>query len=138
MKLRFATIADLDILTQWYKDLRTDEKMDNIITDEEIRNQMEYFLQGSTYKTYFLEVEGTAVGYGMLDITRNPRYLRHLFIQRDFRRKGYGKTLITLLMDLHAISEIDIEVMVWNQTALKFYNEMGFKNRYTGMRLSRN
>jgi ribosomal protein S18 acetylase RimI-like enzyme len=135
MKLRPAKVDDLPVLARWYKDLRTDERMDNVMTDDEIRSQMESFLLGNTYKTYFLEVGGNVVGYGMLDVTRKPMYLRHLFIDRAHRKKGHGKALIRMLMATHGISEVDIEVMVWNEDALRFYEKLGFKARYFGMRL---
>jgi ribosomal protein S18 acetylase RimI-like enzyme len=137
MQLRLATTADLPLLAQWYKELRSDERIDNTMTDGEVRGQMDSFLRGSTYKTYLLEDGGAAVGYGMLDVTRKPMYLRHLFVHREKRQKGYGKKLIYLLMNLFAISDIDIEVMVWNQNALEFYNKLGFRSRYLGMRLHR-
>jgi len=133
--LKSASIEDLPLLSQWYKELREDEKSDNIMFEYEIRNQMMDFLQGEVYKTFILDDNGIPMGYGMVDVTRTPNYLRHLFIRRDKRNQGLGKRLIFMLMDLLAITGIDIEVLVWNEQAIKFYHAMGFKPRYTGMRL---
>lgn len=137
MNLKLATIDNLPLLSQWYQELREDEQADNPMVQSEIFTQMRVFLQGTTYKTYLLEDHGEPMGYGMVDITRSPYYLRHLFIRRDKRHQGLGKGLIDMLMDLLKIDGLDIEVLVWNEDAIKFYQALGFKPRYLGMRLSR-
>jgi ribosomal protein S18 acetylase RimI-like enzyme len=41
--------------------------------------------------------------------------------------------LLRMVMDKYDIKEIDIEVMVWNEKAINFYTNFGFKKRYLGM-----
>jgi putative acetyltransferase len=137
MHIKLAIIEDLQLLSHLYEELREDEQADNVMTQREIETQMKGFLQGNTYQIYLLEDNGASLGYAMVDMTRNPYYLRHLFIRRDKRNQGLGKRLIFMLLDLLAINGIDIEVLVWNEKAIKFYQAMGFKSRYTGMRFER-
>ena len=137
MKLKQASTNDLDYLTRLFKSLREDEPMDDKITDKELKSLMKSFLEGDTYEIYFLVEENKILGYGMVDITRKPKYLRHLYICRDSRRKGNGKKLIQLLMDLYEIDVIDIDVMIWNENAINFYKKLGFYSRYCGMRLKK-
>ena len=137
VRLKSANIEDLPLLSRWYDELREDEQADNFMIQSEIETQMKGFLQGNIYQIYLLEDSGTPLGYAMVDVTRTPYYLRHLFVRRDKRNQGIGKRLIFMLLDLLAINGIDIEVLVWNAKAIKFYQAMGFKPRYTGMRFER-
>lgn len=135
MHLRRATAADLELLSRWYGHLRADEGADNPMTSEEVATQMASFLGGSTYEIHVLVVDGEDAGYGMVDVTRTPRYLRHLFIEPALRRKGLGRRLIELIVATFPDPAIDIEVLAWNRPAIAFYERLGFALRYHGMRL---
>lgn len=88
---RLATMNDIAELSVLNKQLREDEKMDNIMTDEEITERMEFFITGQVYKVHVLEnPEKEIIGYCVLDITREPKYLRQLFIRKTYRNNGYG------------------------------------------------
>ena len=134
MHLRRATACDAGILSRWYGQLRADEGADNSMTGEEVSAQMLSFLEGTTYEMFVLVVNGEDVGYGMLDVTKVPRYLRHLFIVPQHRRKGLGRVIIGLLVGRCPAGELDIEVLAWNRSAIAFYERLGFTLRYHGMR----
>ena len=128
-------IAELSVLN---KQLREDEKMDNIMTDNEITRRMESFLTGQIYKVHILEnANKEIIGYCVLDITREPKYLRQLFIKKTYRNHGYGKLLLKKVMEEYQLKEIELEVMSWNESAIRFYEHTGFKRRYIGMRLTK-
>jgi ribosomal protein S18 acetylase RimI-like enzyme len=134
---RLATIHDLAQLSVLNKQLREDEKIDNKMTDEEITQRMEFFITGQVYKVHVLEnQEKEIIGYCVLDITRNPYYLRQLFVKSIFRNNGYGKLLLEKVMAEYRLKEIDLEVIQWNESAIRFYEHVGFKRRYIGMRLT--
>ena len=127
-------IAELSVLN---KQLREDEKIDNKMTDEEITQRMEFFITGQVYKVHVLEnQEKEIIGYCVLDITREPNYMRQLFVKSQYRNHGYGKLLLKKVMEEYQLKEIDLEVMLWNESAIRFYEHIGFKSRYIGMRLS--
>ncbi len=135
---RLATINDLAELSVLNKQLREDEKIDNEMSDEEITKRMESFITGQVYKVHVLEnPEKEIIGYCVLDITREPKYMRQLFVKSQYRNNGYGKLLLKKVMEEYLLKEIDLEVMQWNESAIRFYEHIGFKSRYIGMRLSR-
>ena len=134
---RLATIHDLAQLSVLNKQLREDEKIDNKMTDEEITQRMEFFITGQVYKVHVLEnQEKEIIGYCVLDITREPNYMRQLFVKSQYRNHGYGKLLLKKVMEEYQLKELDLEVMLWNESAIRFYEHIGFKSRYIGMRLS--
>ncbi|MBO4507429.1 MAG: GNAT family N-acetyltransferase [Spirochaetaceae bacterium] len=134
---RLATINDLAQLSVLNKQLREDEKIDNEMSDEEITKRMESFITGQVYKVHVLEnQEKEIIGYCVLDITREPKYMRQLFVKSLYRNNGYGKLLLKKVMEEYRLKEIDLEVMQWNESAIRFYEHVGFKRRYIGMRLS--
>jgi ribosomal protein S18 acetylase RimI-like enzyme len=134
---RLATINDITELAVLNRQLREDERMDNQMTDNEITKRMESFVTGQIYKVHILENEEKEIlGYCVLDITRDPKYLRQLFIKWNCRSHGYGKLLLEKVMEEYEIKELDLEVMEWNESAIKFYEHAGFKRRYIGMRLT--
>ena len=134
---RLATINDLAELSVLNKQLREDEKIDNEMSDEEITKRMESFITGQVYKVHVLEnPEKEIIGYCVLDITREPKYMRQLFVKSQYRNNGYGKLLLKKVMEEYLLKEIDLEVMQWNESAIRFYEHVGFKRRYIGMRLS--
>ena len=134
---RLATINDLAQLSVLNKQLREDEKIDNEMSDEEITKRMESFITGQVYKVHVLEnQEKEIIGYCVLDITREPKYMRQLFVKSLYRNNGYGKLLLKKVMEEYQLKEFDLEVMQWNESAIRFYEHVGFKRRYIGMRLS--
>ena len=134
---RLATINDLAQLSVLNKQLREDEKIDNEMSDEEITKRMESFITGQVYKVHVLENQEKEIfGYCVLDITREPKYMRQLFVKSLYRNNGYGKLLLKKVMEDYRLKEIDLEVMQWNESAIRFYEHVGFKRRYIGMRLS--
>ena len=134
---RLATINDLAQLSVLNKQLREDEKIDNEMSHEEITKRMESFITGQVYKVHVLEnQEKEIISYCVLDITREPKYMRQLFVKSLYRNNGYGKLLLKKVMEEYRLKEIDLEVMQWNESAIRFYEHVGFKRRYIGMRLS--
>ncbi len=127
----------IDCLTEMNICLRLDEKMDNIMSDDEVKQRMSDFFNGNTYNIYLLLINKDIAGYALIDHTKNPMYLRQIFIKKEFRGKKYGKLLIELIMNDLKINAVDLEVMYWNDKAIKFYEEFGFIKRYIGMRYKR-
>ncbi len=119
-----------------YEGLRLAEQADNEMTYVEISNQMRGFLEGETHKIYLIVENDIIYGYGLLNITRTPKYFRHLFIRKKYRKHGYGKKLFHLILAHCGISMVDIDVLAWNQNAIDFYNHLGFDVRMYGMRLN--
>jgi predicted acetyltransferase len=132
--LCLATYEDLDILANMNKMLIEDEKHDNKMNIEQLKDRMKEFIS-SYYNAYLFKNDNTVVGYALVDMQKNPLYIRHFFICREFRRHGYGKVALSYLLQLLGTKTVDIEVMYWNEIGLSFWKSVGFVERSIYMRL---
>ena len=137
MKLVTTQFDDLPELVEMNSQLVIDEQFDVILPQDKMIERMKDFIQGSVYDCYLMVHDSVVCGYCLVDKTRNPLYLRHLFVKKEHRRKGLGKQSIQMLLALYKTASIDIEVMAWNANAIKFYESIGFTPRFIGMRITK-
>ena len=133
MEIKEVTNDDLDLLTQMNIKLREDEKIDNVMTDQQVYERMKLRLSTS-YKGYLFKNGNFLYGYALIDHSRTPVYLCQIFIEKEVRSKGIGTESFHALIQYLNITEIDVEVLVWNEASQKYYNKIGFKPRYIGLR----
>ncbi len=88
--LRLVEPTDLDLLAIWNKQLIEDERHDNLMGVPELKERMQGFLQ-TGYRAYLFEDGREPVGYALVNLTKDPLYLRQFFIARKHRRHGYGR-----------------------------------------------
>jgi len=136
MTIRIAEMADVPELVRMNILLREDERMDNVLSADEIRIRMEMFLASADFRVYVFSDAETVPGYCVLELNRKPLYVRQLFVKRECRGKGIGSACLKEIMSLQGADEIDIDVMEWNENAIAFYERFGFRKRYVGMRFS--
>ena len=117
------------------KQLIEDEKSDNHMDMEELKSRMETFLR-TDYNAYFFLEENEVVGYALVNVHTRPVYLRQFLIERKYRRNHLGSEAVKLLLKKLDVSEMDTEVLSWNETGLKFWESCGFSERSRYMRLS--
>lgn len=134
MVIRPAAHDDLDMLARMNKQLIEDEKHDNKMDTDQLKDRMRRFIEGN-YKAFLFLKDGEVVGYALVDMTRDPLYIRQFFISREHRRHGYGRAALSGLLKLLGTSRADIEVLWWNETGIRFWKSMGFKERSIHMRL---
>ena len=125
--------TDLDILALLNKQLIEDEKHDNEMSTEQLKERMWQFLN-TGYRAYLFKSIGKIVGYALIDMTKEPIYLRQFFICRESRRAGYGTIAFLKLLETLSIETVDIEVLSWNQRAIAFWKSLGFYERSVYMR----
>ena len=130
------TKADIPELARLNRMLIEDEKADNAMTVPQLRRRLEEFL-GAGYQAFFLMAQGRRVGYALVDITKTPLYLRHFFVIREYRRMGYGREAFMALLDHLRVSEMDLDVYVWNHRGLQFWKSLGFAARSISMRFKK-
>ena len=135
MTIKKCSLKDADRLAELNKQLIEDEKSDNQMNMEELKSRMEMFLQ-TDYSAYFFLEENEVVGYALVNPHSRPVYIRQFLIGRAYRRNHFGRKAVALLMEELAVSEIDTEVLSWNETGLKFWENCGFAERSRLMRLS--
>lgn len=123
----------LELLATLNKQLIEDERHDNKMSIEQLKERMTDFLK-TEYRAYFFCFQKEIKGYALVNHNKQPVYLRQFYICRDSRRNGYGKLAFEKLKEQLNTYEIDIEVMHWNEGGYNFWKKMGFKERSIYMR----
>lgn len=137
MEICKCSLADVKELAFMNSQLIEDEQCDNKkLNMQELEDRMLGFITGD-YDAYFFLADGEVVGYGLVNNTRNPLYLRQFLIKREYRRKSYGREAFYSLLKLLGTDIIDIDVYTWNERGLKFWENCGFKERCKNMRYTR-
>lgn len=145
MQIKKCTLADTELLAQLNKQLIEDEKSDNPMTLEELEYRMERFITTEYDAYFFVEDEdsgfdknkdscGEILGYALIKNSSNPLYLRQFFIKREYRKKHLGTKAFQLLKEHLEVDTLDIEVLSWNEAAMKFWQSLGFCERSRYMR----
>lgn len=125
---------DFDLLAELNRQLIEDEKHDNPMNTEQLKERMKLLLEGE-YRAYLFTESGEVKGYALVHHGRNPLYLRQFFICRNSRRQGYGRAAFPTLAAFLGTSRLDIDVLYWNERARSFWKSLGFKERSIHMRL---
>ena len=133
MQIIKCTAQDAHRLAVMNRRLIEDEGSDNPMSVDELENRMGEFLSGD-YDAYFFMDDGTAVGYALVRRTSNPLYLRQFYIDRDYRRKHYGRKAFGELMNVLRAEEIRLDVLPWNKAGLSFWISLGFSETCVSMK----
>lgn len=127
LEFRLATDADTEMLAQWNHQLIQDEGHRNRMTLPELADRMRGWLAGE-YKAILFTRDGNDVAYALFRESPSEIYLRHLFVHRDCRRQGVGRTAIGLLRSQiwPTDKRLTVEVLVVNEPAVAFWRAVGF------------
>ncbi|MBP7479800.1 MAG: hypothetical protein KA785_05070 [Spirochaetaceae bacterium] len=87
MQLQKAVIENCDELVEMNSQLVIDEQYDVILPQDKMIERMKDFIQGSVYDCYLMVHDSVVCGYCLVDTTKTPLYLRHLFVKKEHRRK---------------------------------------------------
>ena len=136
MQIQLCTPADCAVLAALNKQLIEDEQHENSMDPAQLEMRMLQFIT-SDYDAYLFRNDGQTVGYALVCKTANPLYLRQFLICRAQRRKGYGSEAFRLLYAYLHTDRLDLDVLVWNERAVAFYQSLGFKPRFIRMRYER-
>jgi len=136
--LRPATLADAEELAVMNRQLIEDEKHDNPMTISELEERMKGFLTDGYEAIMCTGDQSKTIGYALINKTAKPLYLRQFFINRNERRKGYGRRFFNELLEHLYTNAIDIEVMIWNEAGKAFWESLNFQPRSLYMRYGGN
>ncbi|MFA6260066.1 MAG: GNAT family N-acetyltransferase [Bacteroidia bacterium] len=147
MQIRFANIDDTPLILSLIKGIADYEKLAHEVVTTE--TQLQETLFGPTpYAKVFLAFEGEiAVGFALFfhnysTFRGKPGiYLEDLFVWPEHRGKGYGKALLTKLIDYAKemqCGRVEWSVLDWNTPAIEFYKVMGAQpmDEWTVFRIS--
>ncbi len=141
--IRIANINDLEIINR----LRID------LNDEHVQGEIKIF-KDNIYKEinqdtiecinnkeiYVYELEGKVVAFALASdyehsetfdkYARKVFYIQEFLVDKNYRRKGIGKELFSYLKIIakeKGYSRLELDVWNFNQSAVSFYNKIGYK-----------
>ncbi len=133
MHLMRAVHDDVPRLAEMNWQLIRDEGSDNAMTLEQLTVRMSEFLRAS-YDAWWMVENQHTVGYILVDMGKNPVYIRHFFVSAPFRRRGYGRAAFALLLVELRHVPLDVAVLNTNIPAVAFWQSVGFATRVYEMR----
>jgi GNAT superfamily N-acetyltransferase len=111
------------------KQLMEDEQYDRALSDEDLQKRWTSFLSELRYRVLLFLESGDVIGYAVVHMDQEPLYLRHFFIKREYRKKGYGTKSFNTMLEYLDTDTIDLDVMSWNQRGYDFWRSLGFQER---------
>ena len=135
MHLRQATQHDALLLAQLNRQLIIAEGSDNPMDEAQLATRMLGFLAES-YQAWLFGVADAVVGYALVDMGRDPVYLRHFMIAESYRRRGYGRQAFGLLYQQLGAIPLALDVLHTNPNGLAFWQALGFMPRSINLRMS--
>ena len=146
-QIRKAVPNDTPVIFDLIKKLAVYEKLENdVITSEE--ELKENIFTNNFAKVLMAEEDGKPVGFALYFynfstfVGKPGFYLEDLFVEPEYRGKGYGKSL---LIELAKIAEaencgrLEWSVLDWNTPSIEFYKSLGAKpmDEWTVFRLDK-
>ncbi|MCA0427089.1 MAG: GNAT family N-acetyltransferase [Bacteroidetes bacterium] len=132
--IRYATKDDCQLILRFIEGIAAYEKLsDQVEASEE--KIAEYLFGEKAIAECLLGFEGnTPVGFALFFhnystfVSRPGIYLEDLFIEPEFRAKGYGKKLLLELVKIakeRNCGRLEWSVLNWNKPAIDFYESLG-------------
>ncbi len=106
------------------KKLIDDGGSNNNMSVTELENRMHEFVSGG-YTAIIFEADGKHIGYTLIAVDKSPMFVRHFFIDKQFRRKGYGTAAFNKLITFLKVDEIDLSVLASNKIGYEFWRSCG-------------
>ncbi|MBN1584197.1 MAG: GNAT family N-acetyltransferase [Anaerolineae bacterium] len=128
---RIATFEDVPLLAAMNRQLVHDEGHRNRFKpDAWFEERMRAFLAGN-YTAVLFEIESQVVAYALYvdhPDHADTIYLRQIFVDRAWRRRGIGRQALRILENeiWPPDKRLTVEVLVGNQAAWSFYHAVGF------------
>lgn len=130
MKIEYkkAEISDVNILGSMNKRLIEDEGHSNPMNINELTDRMKEFLQNE-YNAYLIIEKNDVSGYCLFRDDKEYIYIRQLFIERNKRRNGLGKSCIQWLKsNIWVGRKLRMDVLIKNNNGIEFWRKVGFED----------
>lgn len=133
MKISPIELTDVETLAILNKRLIVDEGFPNPMTVEQLAERMSGWLQAE-YHGYLGKVGHYIAAYCLYRDDGGNYYLRHLYVDRDFRRQGLATQLLNwMFKNIWVDKKVRLDVLIHNQNAIAFYQKYGFETRVLRM-----
>ena len=134
LSIRFATEEDVPLILHFIRELADYERLAHevVATEESVRETL--FGERRYAEVILAEAAGQPVGFALFFhnystfLARPGIYLEDLYIRRDLRGRGYGKTLLSHLAKIakeRNCGRLEWAVLNWNEPAIRFYRSLG-------------
>jgi len=130
---RYAEKSDTALILQFIKELADYEKMlDQVVATEELLAQ--WIFEKNKAEVIFVLEDGKEVGFALFFhnfstfLGRAGIYLEDLYVQPEYRSKGYGKALLKKLARIaveRGCGRLEWWCLDWNKPSIDFYLSLG-------------
>jgi predicted GNAT family acetyltransferase len=124
LQLVLSAENDCDELGELNKAFIDDGGSINNMHIEELKSRMHWFIQNGFVALIF-EVDGHHVGYALIDTNQTPIFIRHFFVKKSFRRRGYGTSAFVKIVEHFNANAINLTVLCSNEIGNKFWAKCG-------------
>ena len=134
-KFRFATVADVELILNFIKELAKYENMEaDVVATKELL--IEWIFKRQKAEVIFALDNGIEVGFALFFhnystfVGRAGIYLEDLYVLPEYRHKGYGKALIKKLANIcieRQCGRFEWCCLNWNKPSIDFYLSLGAK-----------
>lgn len=133
MKITSATLKDVETLAKLNKRLIEDERYPNPMNVAQLTERMTGWLQ-TEYRSYLVIIAERIAAYCLYRDDGKYYYLRHLYVDRDFRRRGIATQLLDwMYANVWTDKKVRLDVLAHNENAIAFYKRYGFEIRVLQM-----
>ena len=133
LTIRFATREDTPLILRFIRSLAEYEKMlDLVVADEALLE--EQLFEKKNAEVIFAVEDGVEVGFALFFhnfstfLGRAGLYLEDLYVDPEFRGKGYGKALLQKLAAIaveRGCGRMEWTCLDWNQPSIDVYTALG-------------
>ena len=129
MKIEKANLVDSPELAEMNYRLIRDEGHRNPMNKAQLTRRMKNWLRGE-YQACLFEENGKIIGYCLYRKEAGFIYIRQFFIDRVFRKQGWGREAFKLLLKgfWKKTRILRLDVLVGNKTGIGFWKSTGFKD----------
>ena len=103
-----------------------DYMLEKFQSEQAVRGQINF----QKYRYYFLENDGENFGYFAVQQKKEELFLSKLYINKDYRGKGFGRkaflTVVEVAKELE-LPKITLTVNMYNFVAICVYEKLGFE-----------
>ena len=130
MKLSWRDVSgsDIGLLAEWNHQLIRDEGHTNPMTVEQLAERMTKWLAGEYRAIIFSDDQ--PVAYALFKKEEDLVYLRQMFVRRDRRRSGIGRSAFEILQGEIWPSgvRLTVDVLCRNVGGVAFWRSVGYRD----------
>lgn len=133
VSFRYAEIKDIPLIFQFVKKLAEFEQIpEAVFATEELLK--EWMFEKQRAEVVFAMVNGKEIGFSFFYQTfpaylgKGGLYIDDLFIDQEYRGKGYGKKLLGHMAEIaleRGCGRLEWCCLNWNESSMNFYRSLG-------------